>query len=794
MAALTARSPLPHEMSIRSSSRNFSVSPAPSDSQSQLDEIITDLLSDKALMKDTGEFDPVQLNGVVMPQHGSITTQSGNSRTVLSWQTHQAGPTRSISVSSQSISRPSSNARVESDNIRQHSHSVQRLPAGGSSLTDEERWAASERYLYSSKNETRASESKSESNKRSKVFSTAPLTKSITEPVSTSPPPPPVRRRMFSPDQLSSSEYNDASYRSPPNRGGRVDDKISTSSYKRSMSETRPYASDSEDALGSSWLDTQRAKLQGLKDGTVRSETQQRVTKSYTTNRSYQTVQSDTEDSRVIGRGGRHGAEPPARPPPPVCSYDSLDELNNLLSESSRELTLTRERQLQQQLKQEKQQQHPRSSSVGARHNNYESQPCFFVSGIERPAYSKQQTKYVFSVSPSPSSMLRDDSLEESWNKPPTCTSPQAPRRGDSSKKAVQRRNDDKAPIVSVDELDQTLAKLLASDRQTPGSEWMTEKIIEEEIISLEPIGRGIQTLEPDTSTLPKVRSRAVSPVYPGFPVPGYRSPSLGRMMQPASPVPGFKTPTPAPAQLSPTTPVSTLPSAAPPTFPSSTPTPGAKSSTVLSKEEDLEQAINAMLADTMPYNTTQSSTALKESKTTAFDTKKTSSTMQQEKQTFQQTQQQQQQQQQSGGQPRGGVVQTTVTKTYSSTSSGAAPSGSTVVMERGPSPALLEAQQQVHKQQHLLLQQSQQIQQLRQQQEQLRQKQVKLDQQTTAAQQLQQQQQQPRMGCPGANNREDIQQRSSGNTHSVKCNNKSATDATTTCATTTNATSSPDC
>ena len=40
-------------------------------------------------------------------------------------------------------------------------------------------------------------------------------------------------------------------------------------------------------------------------------------------------------------------------------------------------------------------------------------------------------------------------------------------------------------------------------------------------MISLEPIGRGIQVLEPDIATLDRTLPRAASPVYPGFPVPG---------------------------------------------------------------------------------------------------------------------------------------------------------------------------------------------------------------------------------------------------------------------------------
>ena len=94
MAALTARSPLPHapDTNFRSSSRRYMVSPDLSvTNQSQLDDLVDDLLSDKAYMTDTGgDYDGATFGGydggagrphggVVMPHQGSITTQSGRS-------------------------------------------------------------------------------------------------------------------------------------------------------------------------------------------------------------------------------------------------------------------------------------------------------------------------------------------------------------------------------------------------------------------------------------------------------------------------------------------------------------------------------------------------------------------------------------------------------------------------------------------------------------------------------------------------------------------------------------------
>jgi len=260
---------------------------------------------------------------------------------------------------------------------------------------------------------------------------------------------PPVRRHLFSPE-LTAAGAGNGQYHSTPYRPVRPRDGYSTTtSHKRSVPDSRNYASDSEDPL--SWLEAQRAKLvdkrEGRSQSTQRSQEKRlmsefagRLDASGTKSSSGTGAQSDTEDNRVVGRYGRGRSyghkEPSLSLSAAPCSYDSLDEINKLLSmeesSSSKDVrTASGEESWQTRTL-----QHGKGNNFGRSHstsNNYESGANFYVSGIERPAFSTHQTKYVFCVSPSPSRMMNEGG-------PPTvCTSPPIPQRGNSSKDAVSR-------------------------------------------------------------------------------------------------------------------------------------------------------------------------------------------------------------------------------------------------------------------------------------------------------------------------------------------------------------------
>ena len=72
------------------------------DDSSQLDDILKELMGDQ---HDPTPSTMTRLKGTTQNE-GSITTHSGNSRTVVSWQTSQSGPQRSVTSSTYSMQRP----------------------------------------------------------------------------------------------------------------------------------------------------------------------------------------------------------------------------------------------------------------------------------------------------------------------------------------------------------------------------------------------------------------------------------------------------------------------------------------------------------------------------------------------------------------------------------------------------------------------------------------------------------------------------------------------------------------
>ena len=70
------------------------------DDSSQLDDILKELLGDQHDAAPSTTMKGSRQN------EGSITTHSGNSRTVVSWQTSQSGPQRSVTSSTYSMQRP----------------------------------------------------------------------------------------------------------------------------------------------------------------------------------------------------------------------------------------------------------------------------------------------------------------------------------------------------------------------------------------------------------------------------------------------------------------------------------------------------------------------------------------------------------------------------------------------------------------------------------------------------------------------------------------------------------------
>ena len=392
----------------------------------QLDEILKELLGDAGggQIYETDRRGGTATSAMAIPsEQGSMTTRTDNSRTVVSWQTNRDGPHKSVQVTKQVVSQPEPNSRVESEVTRRLETTSSKLPYGSTSGRNDD-WNDFAADGYSSSHESRRVEARSEKVMNERVISPQRQT---------------FNSRRTPPPAVSSSPSNDAGpllYSTPY----RDDYQASRTSqpYTRTLSDYRNYASDSEDPM--SWLEEQRSKLRTKHDGRsswrVRNAREKQLVAElksaqtmYSSKRSGGT-QSDVEDSgtfeyRRPERFGRNG---------PSQSVDDELLVDDMTLRSTR-------RQYDQEVPYNR--HPPKSESF---HQNYETKKSFFVSGIERPPYTTQQTKYTFSVSP----QRIDDGVSPSFyggtNRPPPApvrtsapTSPVVPQRGNSSREAVLR-------------------------------------------------------------------------------------------------------------------------------------------------------------------------------------------------------------------------------------------------------------------------------------------------------------------------------------------------------------------
>lgn len=492
------------------------------DGSSQLDEILSELLNETC---GSPKKNPWSTDGRVGldQQSGSITTQSGNSRTIISWQTSPAGPKKALTTTKQ-MNGLGRGGRGGSGSTTWDS---QTLKTEGRSWKMEEE--TTERRLSEEEAVRRRQNAMSPSalHQLQREGGTTPRNKAVK-----TPPPPPARRRLISADELGVGMQSSCL----ASRGSRRSDGEEEPGRNHLM---RNCASDSEETR--SWLDEQRWKLETKRSGktyqqhsrlekqlitdlkshlvssgkymdTTQSDTDtdQRLTMS--PNRQQQQQQQQQGEEERAGRSttsvrlnASSSHDDVSAKPPTSISTSSLRRGGQQTSDSEdlsprdrtlspRDRTLTRQtedlsprdRTLTRQSEEAVRyagsyddvikattfdlgispegtlvggprtaaaaaagrREPVRSMSLGDDPNrqkaNYKTKASFFVSGIERPAFSTHQTKYTFSVSP----LLLDQVESLDRNKPSVPappprssapTSPLIPKRGDSSRQAVQR-------------------------------------------------------------------------------------------------------------------------------------------------------------------------------------------------------------------------------------------------------------------------------------------------------------------------------------------------------------------
>ena len=349
------------------------------DEHTQLDEILNELLGDQMFMNPpspTKELVPMNSALNTLPSKGSMTTNDGNSRTVVSWQTSQAGPTKSVTVTKETVSK--------SPHV--HTESVVTKKEEVSS------YAAPRPEGYTSWGSVKEKRVESTTERRSREHMSG--------------------ERVTSPEDYDSRHYN-------------------------GVSSQRGYASDSEDQL--SWLQQQQAKLQAKRDGRKwhhRTDTEKKLVaelknaqNSFTRKR----AQSEAEEDTIMqeyARQDRSGYQNGSVTPTPT--YRS--EISSPSPDRDRDRDGYRSQRFWASPS-------PTPESVRKTESRYREETkadkTFWVSGLERPPNTTQQTKYTFSVSP-PVTAKPPPSPGPYRSAP---SSPIVPQRSQASREAVRSRS-----------------------------------------------------------------------------------------------------------------------------------------------------------------------------------------------------------------------------------------------------------------------------------------------------------------------------------------------------------------
>ena len=415
----------------------------------QLDDMISELLGGGVLT--SPDQHAVVERSDVTPTHGSITTQSGNSRTVVSWETTQAGQSRAATIKKHTVSTPSPNTKTETVKTvvkeefsytspkqlhaalnSSQSPPVQSASGGGQGRVTPK--LPPNAFSYGSVQNSKQFQETRTSQSQSSAFSEARFSEQSRDTVASPTPAPPPRdsskQRMQSPtfrDRVQSPTIRDRvgspTFGAPPmtSRGSRSP---YLNSYEPSAAaaDSRGYFSDSEHMNSMSWLEEQKRKLQAKREhrGT-RAEHERRLVSELKSAAAQGHRKRTSSETRAADRGAD------------MFDYVSRTTNRDVLMNGP-----ARGRSPEHVISPTSVQ---RAYSEPAHDpaDQYKTEKKYYVSGVERPPFTTHQTKYTFSVS---------SSKDGTRSKPPPSpaplgrsapASPIIPQRSQSSRDAMIR-------------------------------------------------------------------------------------------------------------------------------------------------------------------------------------------------------------------------------------------------------------------------------------------------------------------------------------------------------------------
>ena len=395
--------------------------------QSQLDEILSELLAvgDPMFGMSTSALSKASEGSFLPPSSGSLTTHSGNTRTVVSWQSTQAGPSKKMHLTKTSSSPDS---RMDSSMTVEKSESSYSSPYPGEQVRDPLAKLPPNAFTYGSIQGKRSTETKTESSTRRDYRDRGAS--------------PTYRDRVGSPtfrDRVGSPTFTHRVGSPPPLRSSPtspVPSRGMHSSYRPDYEDThRGYYSDSEPSY--SWLAQQQEKLQ-MKRRDPRSPQEKRLVaelKNAQNSLMRRRVQSEADERAVVAEYAKQDKN----------VFVQNGPVYSMSSPTAEERAFFKA-------------QSPDSSWSPQYGDNYKAEKSYFVSGVERPPFTTHQTKYTFSVSsPKHRTVQQQQQPEYAQNsyganvasKPPPSpgplgrssapNSPLIPARGQSSKEAMAR-------------------------------------------------------------------------------------------------------------------------------------------------------------------------------------------------------------------------------------------------------------------------------------------------------------------------------------------------------------------
>ncbi len=420
------------------------------DEQTQLDQIINELLGDQMF-----STSPPQQVKNYNPNYGSLSSQAGNTQTIVSWQTDKEGPTKKTTVSKQTrTSGPQS--RAETITVQKRESSKDGY--GGSYNTQR---SQNSQFYKSEKHERVGSPISSLGSPTPSRLHSVPYKIEYENRYADSYSP----MEYFSDSELPRSWLQQQQLKLRAKREGK-DYGFRTEQEKQLVHELRgaqmkfkskrAMSEAEEDAILAQYSNQDVfAQHNGPVEFNIRTSSPEKtppLIKSMTPEPPPRRLSSppprriSPPRARTPPMRSRSvGSPPPLSRSPPRRSLDTRGRDHH--KQESFVFRTTSPRPIRREIRHDVfMSPEPLRRSHSMEHNhNHKTEKTYFVSGLERPAFTTHQTKYVFSISPPKQSSFSETYTVKS--KPPPSpgmgqsapTSPIIPLRGTSSKEAVMR-------------------------------------------------------------------------------------------------------------------------------------------------------------------------------------------------------------------------------------------------------------------------------------------------------------------------------------------------------------------